>query len=420
MKSIMKFVNSTLIDGQVDAPSSKSMMQRAVAAALLSKGETRIERPTYCADARAAIHVAETLGAQIKECSADRLIMAGGLTPIGSELNCGESGLCLRMFAPIAALCDQEMILTACGSLRCRPLPMVMEPLRDLGCKCVCDGLPPISVRGPLRGGATTVDGSLSSQFLSGLLFALPMVQTDSQLDVENLQSQPYIAMTIELLTHFGIVVENSAYRTFRIPGGQQYQGGTYVVEGDWSGAAFLLVAGAIAGRVRVRGLRADSKQGDRRILDALQACGAGICWEDSTTLTVTREALRAFDFDAADCPDLFPPLAVLACACSGLSRISGSERLRHKESDRAEVLCRQLNALGADIQIEQGAMRIRGGGLKGGTIDSCGDHRIAMAAALASLLGKEEIVLCDPDCVSKSYPEFFSHFKTLGGGVHE
>jgi 3-phosphoshikimate 1-carboxyvinyltransferase len=420
MKSAMRFISASVIDGQVDAPSSKSMMQRAVAAALLSAGETRIERPTYCDDARASIGVAEILGARIVKRSTDRLVMTGGLNPIGSELSCGESGLCLRMFTPIAALCRQEMSLTASGSLQSRPLPMVMKPLRDLGGECFCNGFPPITVRGPLCGGVTTVDGSLSSQFLSGLLFALPLVQSDSQLCVENLQSRPYIAMTLELLAHFGIVIENQGYRIFRIPGRQNYQGGTYMVEGDWSGAAFLLAAGAIAGRVCLRGLRADSRQGDRRILDALQACGAKVCWEDSSTLTVAHGALRAFDFDAADCPDLFPPLAVLACACSGQSRISGTEHLRHKESDRAEVLRSQLGALGADIRVERGVMLIRGGGLNGGTIDACGDHRIAMAAAVASLLAKEEVILLNPDCVSKSYPEFFSHFKTLGGGVHE
>lgn len=420
MPSAMRFLPSSVIDGEINAVSSKSMMQRAVGAALLSSGQTCIERPTYCDDARAAIRVAETLGARILERSASRLTMIGGLKPNGSELTCGESGLCLRMFTPIAALCSREMILRASGSLQRRPLSMVMEPLHSLGAECFCDGFPPLTVRGPLRGGLAAVDGSLSSQFLTGLLFALPLARTDSLLEVANLQSKPYIAMTLEMLSGFGIVVDNQEYRVFRVPGGQTYRGGSYAVEGDWSAAAFLLVAGAMAGRVRMRGLRADSQQGDRLILNALEACGAGVCWEDAGTLTVSRGGLRSFSFDATDCPDLFPPLAVLACACSGRTIIRGAGRLRHKESSRGQVLKSQLGALGANISVQGDEMIIQGGGLRGGTVDPHNDHRIAMAAALASLLAKEEVTVSNPDCVNKSYPEFFVHFKTLGGGGHE
>jgi 3-phosphoshikimate 1-carboxyvinyltransferase len=169
-----------------------------------------------------------------------------------------------------------------------------------------------------------------------------------------------------------------------------------------------------MAGRVRVRGLRADSQQGDRLILNALEACGAGICWESGEILTVSRGDLRSFSFDATDCPDLFPPLAILACACSGWTTIRGAKRLQHKESSRGQVLQSQLGALGANISVQGDEMIIQGGGLHGGTVDSHNDHRIAMAAALASLLAKEEVIVNNPDCVSKSYPEFFTHFKTL------
>lgn len=417
--SMKKSVSPSEIKGTVTAPASKSVMQRAAAAALLSDSPVTIVNPGRDEDSRSALGIVRSLGAKVAE-SDDRVLIKSGSAEPRSPLDCGESGLSLRLFTPVAALFDRESELIGRGSLLKRPAGVIESVLADLGAVCSTkNGFAPVTVRGPLRGGRARVDASLGSQFLTGLLMALPRAPQDSELEVRSLVSIPYIELTLRVLEEFQVSVERRDFQFFRIPGGQKYERAEYRVEGDWSGAAFLLTAAALAGPVSVEGLRPDSLQGDKKIVDVLAASGA--------TVRVTPERieaapgeLRAFEFDVTHCPDLAPPLVVLASRCRGESVIRGTERLAHKESNRAEVLVREFQSLGVDIRLEPGLMRVRGGTIRGGEADSHGDHRIAMALAVAGLAARDAVVIHDAGCVIKSYPDFFEDLRSLGGRVHE
>lgn len=448
---MMKSIKPSEIKGTIKAPASKSMMQRAIAAALLAERPVKILNPTYSSDSKAALSVIQRLGAGV-DVKENEIMVKGGMNPTGEILNCGESGLSIRMFSPIAALWHRELTLTGEGSLLKRPVAMIEGPLKELGVRVATSGgCPPLTVQGPLKGGQAHVDGSVSSQLLTGLLMALPTADGDSRLVVEDLKSTPYIDMTLSLLGAFGIEVRHSNYHAFSIAGKQTYSiaGGEYRVEGDWSGAAFLLVCGALGGSVTVTGLDMDSPQADRGIVDALKAAGAVVKLkrpggsfrenaartpldprksflrpfgqgECDMALEVAENDLKGFHFDATHCPDLFPPLVALACNCKGTTVIEGVERLKYKESNRALVLEKEFSALGAEIRVAGNRMEIKGKKLKGGVIDSHNDHRIAMAAAAAAVNGENDVTIRDYQCVAKSYPGFFEDFQTIGGNVYE
>jgi 3-phosphoshikimate 1-carboxyvinyltransferase len=413
----MKYTMPSKIHGSAIAPASKSMMQRAVIAAALAQGKSLISNPTYCDDALAAISCAKKLGARVRKAKGN-LEIIGGSKPRGGVLYCGESGLCMRMLAPIAALFGKKFRLAGKGSLLSRDVSMIAEPLRKLGAACSTNsGKPPILVQGPLSGGEIEIDGSASSQFLTGLLMALPLCPRDSVVSVKNLKSKPYIHMTLGLLRQFGITVRHTpALDRFEIQGSQHYKAANYNVEGDWSGASFLLVAGAIAGRVEVSGLDVSSPQADLAILDALRKAGANVLVNAAAgNVSVAKASLRGFELDASDCPDLFPPLVALACSCSGESVFSGAGRLLGKESDRGLALEQEFRKLGADIKLEGGSMRVMGGKLRGGTASSHNDHRIAMALAVTALASEQGVRIKGEQCVSKSYPRFFHDLRELG-----
>ena len=414
----MKSVSPSAVDGTVAAPSSKSDLQRVVAAALLARGESVVVDPTLCDDARAAVRIVEALGATVRMDARDMTIV-GGLDPRASTIDAGESGLALRMFSAIASLCAREITITAGGSLRTRPVAMIAAPLEALGAHVrTANGLPPVTVRGPLTGGAAEVDGSVSSQFLTGLLLALPLAAHDSTLTVRGLRSAPYVRMTLDTLERFGIAaVHDAAVGTFSIPGRQAYQPGRFTIDGDWSGAANMLVAGAIAGRVTVTRLAAGSSQGDRAIVDACARAGATVRVEGAA-VTVSSAPLKAFAFDATDCPDLFPPLVALASRCDGTTVLTGASRLAHKESDRAGALAREFGRLGVGVRVAGDRMEVTGGEIAGGTVDAHGDHRIAMALATAALAARGAVSIAGSECVSKSFPMFFEDLHNLGARV--
>jgi 3-phosphoshikimate 1-carboxyvinyltransferase len=360
------------------------------------------------------------LGASVDDLG-DHLVVKGGFNPIGQKLDCGEAGLSLRMFSPIAALADQTMLMNGSGSLLKRPVQMITDSLNQLGCRCQSqDGFLPVWIKGPLKSGKATIDGSVSSQLLTGMLMALPVIKGDSEITVNNLQSLPYIDMTINILKQFGISITHHQYETFRIPGKQKYKPATLTVEGDWSGAAFLLVAGALAGGITVRGLQADSLQADQQILKALGYAGAYVKIGDDY-VDISRDELKAFDFDATHCPDLFPPLVALAAHCNGVSRIEGVGRLVHKESNRAKVLQEEFYKLGISMRVEGGNLYVTGPSLmKTGEVNSHGDHRIAMAAATVAMIARTPVKIAGAECVAKSYPGFYQDLKTLGGRIDE
>jgi 3-phosphoshikimate 1-carboxyvinyltransferase len=414
-----RYVEPSGIKGQIKAPASKSMTQRAIAAALLADGQSIIHNPSYCDDSLAAMSIAVGLGARLEPQPWELKINASGVLK-ESKLNCGESGLAIRMFSPIAALYPAEITMVGANSLKKRPMSMIEEALTQLGVKCSSTGgFLPLTIQGPITGGKIEIDGSISSQLLTGLLMALPLAETDSEIKVKNLKSKPYIDMTIQILRSFGIVVYNNDYNLFQIPGKQKYIPQSYTVEGDWSGGAFLLVAGAINGELTVKGLRTDSMQSDMLILNALEKAGAKIRLSENQ-IEISKSELKSFEFDATESPDLFPPLVALASYCEGITNIRGVSRLIYKESDRAATLRDEFEKMNIKIEIRDDLMSVTGGQPGGARVESHDDHRIAMAVAVAALGATSRVYIRDSQCVAKSYPGFFEDLRSLGALIHE
>jgi 3-phosphoshikimate 1-carboxyvinyltransferase len=404
------------LKGEITAPPSKSLMQRAIAAGLLSSGLTVIRNPSFCDDSRAAIGIAGALGAIISTYP-DYITIETGLRPVSAAVNlhCGESGLALRMFSPVAATITTRVVLAGEGSLTGRPVTMISQALPQFGVKVkTSGGHLPVTLTGKLLAGKAVIDGSSGSQLLTGLLMALPVLESDSEITVNDLRSKPYISLTLKLLEEFGITIINDSFSHFRIPGKQSYRPHEYTVEGDWSGAAFLLTAGAIAGEVAVDNLDCNSAQADRAVLDALINAGTRVT-KTGNRVTAAMSDLHAFTFDATDCPDLFPPLAVLAAYCRGTSRLRGVKRLVYKESNRIEAITEVLQALNISVFTKDDEMIIEGGDVKGADVSSYNDHRIAMMAAIAALGSRGEVTINGAEAVNKSFPEFFDTLKHLG-----
>ena len=318
----------------------------------------------------------------------------------------------------VAGLFNYDIIFTGEGSILKRPMNFFDEILPLLDVKINSnDGKLPVTLRGPLRPQNITVDGSLSSQFLTGLLFAFAKACTAPvSITVKNLSSRPYIDLTISVLQSFGFKIENQNYEIFSISPREPLKSHNikYTVEGDWSNAAFLLVAGAIAGQVTLSGADQNSSQGDKNIMKALYDCGAEVVI-DGKEIMVKRKNLNAFKFDATHCPDLFPPLVALASFCKGTTTIKGVNRLLHKESNRAIALRDEFKKMNVEIELNGDLMIIHGKGeVKGADVSSHNDHRIAMAAAVAALSAKGDTVIHDAEAVNKSYPDFYKDLSSI------
>lgn len=432
-------INPSLISGTIHAPASKSAMQRACALALLREGETIISNPGKSNDDLAAVEVIKNLGAVIKFLNNNRLSIFSKGFPSNSPLvgggwegavNCGESGLGLRMFAPIAALSSQQIILNGTGSLLQRPMNFFDEifPLLQVQVE-TNNGKLPIKIKGALQPADITIDGSLSSQFLTGLLMAYAKACTAPvSIKVNHLKSKPYIDLTLQMMKHFGWDVENRNYEEFYFDPGKLSKvssvggdlAGAYTVEGDWSGGAFLLVAGAIAGSVTVKGLNVFSAQADKKILEALRTSGAVLSISEEE-ISVSSAPLKAIQFNATHCPDLFPPLVALTAYCKGKSVIEGVSRLAHKESNRAITLQTEFARMGINILLQDDLMIIEGNKqLQGASISSHHDHRIAMACAVAALQAKGETIIHDAEAINKSYPDFYNHLQKLNANLQK
>lgn len=415
------------VAGNIYAPASKSSMQRACAAALLRKGTTVIKNPGISNDDKAALDVIQKLGATFAfEEQGELVIVSQGVNPVNSEMNCGESGLGIRMFTPIAALSEQAITIQGTGSLLTRPMDFFDAIFPQLQVSIQSNaGKLPLHIQGPLIPADIEIDGSLSSQFLTGLLMSYAAAGANGKtIRVHNLKSKPYIDLTLQVLNEFGWGVTHEDYTVFHFNGmlsrraegeeGSNHSPYTYTVEGDWSGAAFLLVAGAIAGDIIVEGLDIFSTQADKAILQALSDAGAGLSVLEKQ-IEVRNLPLKAFHFNATDCPDLFPPLVALAACCSGTTAIEGVNRLAHKESDRGLTLQEEFAKLGIEIILQGDLMLVKGGNIKGGTVHSRHDHRIAMACAIAALRADREVEIEEAQAINKSYPNFFEHLTLLG-----
>lgn len=404
------------MQGSVQPPCSKSYAQRALAVALLANGKSVLRNMDFCNDTLSALNCIKMLGAKAERTDEHTIVVEGGVKPQGNLLSVGESGLSARLFTPIAALCSEPIVISGEGTLLYRPMDMMIQPLRALGVD-VRDGggRLPIEVCGPMRGGEITVDGSVSSQFITGLLLALPLAEQDTVINVSKAVSKPYLDMTIDIASHFGVAIEHNDYEQFYVAGSQSYAPTTYSIEGDWSAAAMLLVAGAVAGEVTVGNISMLSKQADVAVCRALVAAGAELISEHDT-ITAAHRPLHGFEFDATHCPDLFPALATLAAAAEGESTIIGTHRLEHKESNRAEAIAREFGRLGIEVDLStDNVMKIRGGKIVGGVeVDSHGDHRMAMTLAVAGLISERGVTITGAECVAKSYPNFFEDIERL------
>jgi len=422
------------ISGTIHAPASKSAMQRACAAALIRNGITIIQNPGNSNDDKAAIGILKSFGCEITASSNELVINSSTaihhspftIHDSPSTIHCGESGLGIRMFTPIAALSSNEIHIHGEGSLVSRPMSFFDEVLPLLKVKVKTnDGKLPFIIQGPLQPANITVDGSLSSQFLTGILMSYAAANaTDVSVNVKDLKSKPYIDLTLQVMKDFGLNVPvNDEYRTFHFnhhPVNHQQPTINYTVEGDWSGGAFLLVAAAIAGHATVNGLMNASKQADKKIIDALIDAGAEVIVGDDN-VEVKKGTLHPFEFDATDCPDLFPPLVALAANCKGVSSIRGLKRLKHKESDRGATLQEEFAKLNTSIQLNGDEMLVYGNEqmlVKNQVLNSHHDHRIAMACAVACLNADLEVVIHNADAVKKSYPDFWDHLKQLNAGL--
>lgn len=413
------------IAGTIAAPASKSAMQRACALALLHNGQTIIGNPGISNDDKAALSIIQSLGATV-EPHESGLIICGSAFYASSfnapvSVFCAESGLSIRMFTPVASLSAGPVQVSGSGSLLRRPMHFFDEVLPRLAVQVNSrDGYLPLQLQGPLQAKEISIDGSLSSQFLTGLLIAFARAaKAPVRIYVNDLKSKPYIDLTLQMMRHFGYQLSHHNYEYFDILP-KVYDTVTihYTVEGDWSGAAFLLVAAAIAGSIVVRGLDVSSTQADKEILQVLSMTEARLSIT-TDEISVQGSALKPFQFDATDCPDLFPPLVALAAYCKGKSVIAGVQRLAHKESNRALTLQEEFAKMGLHINLQDDLMIIDGGkGLHGAVVQAHHDHRIAMALAVAALGASGDTLVENAEAVNKSYPMFYQHLQQLGAGV--
>jgi 3-phosphoshikimate 1-carboxyvinyltransferase len=418
-------IQPSSVSGNIFAPASKSSMQRACAAALVRKGESIIHNPGISNDDKAGLKVIQALGATIQQLEDGSIkVTSNGVHAVSNEVSNGESGLGIRMFTPLVALNKNAITINGEGSLLTRPMDFFDEVMPQLDVQITSnEGKLPLKIQGPLQPKTITIDGSLSSQFLTGLLMAYAAADaTGVSINVINLKSKPYVDLTLKVMQDFGLKVpENNNYESFDFKQSTiNYQPSTinYTVEGDWSGGAFLLVAGAIAGDIVVKGLDVFSTQADKKVLEALQDCGCKLSIQ-TDVIEIGHAALKAFHFDATDCPDLFPPLVALAAYCEGTTVIEGVHRLTHKESNRALTLQDEFGKMGVEITLQDNLMLIKGGlGVKGALVHSRHDHRIAMACAVAGLKAAGDTTIEEAQAVAKSYPNFYEHIQSLGAKV--
>lgn len=417
-------VRPSVISGEASAPPSKSYTHRALICGLLSNGSVTIWNPLYCDDTRATMRICKMMGADIHQDASIKIKGPEHLKAPAKEMNCKGSGTTLRIFLALSALADGDCILTGDVSLRQRPIAPLVNALGQLGINTRFlgeYGKPPVRImgRGFIDGGNVTIPGNISSQYITALLFACSKAVESTTIQIEgNLESQPYVEMSLAIMEQFGVETRVSKdWTEILVSGDQDYQSRHYEVEGDYSSASFLLAAGALAGDVAVSGLRRRTLQGDARFLRILQKMGA--CVEFTSEVSVKKDDMNGVTIDVSNIPDLVPILAVLATQARGTTRIVNAARLRLKESNRLASISREMKKMGADIRQIQDGIIIRGSNrLQGRILDSHRDHRIAMAGIIAGLVADGTTVVRNAECIKKSYPSFISDIRSIGGEV--
>jgi len=412
------------LEGVVLAPPSKAFTHRILITASLSNGISQIFNPLISDDTQATLEAIKALGAET-ELHENRWTIHGQekLNTPDHPINCRESGSTLRFMIPVAALAPGPSTFLFGASFEQRPVAPLLESLKELGVESAVqrNGSSVEVCGGGIKGGITSIRGDISSQFISGLLFACPKAKEDTEIAVTTmLESKDYVEMTLEVLVKHGLegAVTNDLSRLW-IPSNQVYRPCDHIVPGDFSSAAFLLAAAAVtSSRVTVKNLQYLSSQGDRAILGILEEMGASVKIGDDS-VDVEGGQLVGVDIDAKDIPDLVPVCAVLACYAEGRSEIYNAKRLRYKESDRLDSISTELKKMGADIIVNEDGLTINGScSLHGATIDPHNDHRIAMACAVAALGAKGKTKIQNIECINKSYPQFFSDLRVLGANV--
>ena len=403
--------------GEVTVPPSKSDVHRAIICAALSKGKCTLSPVALSNDIKATIGCIKALGAKAE-------IQGNTLTVDGTDLfskkeallDCGESGSTLRFFIPLAALGGVNAKFVGHGLLPQRPIGVFTEALPKAGVECKTEGGLPLEISGRLQSGKFEVPGNVSSQFITGLLFALPLLEKDSDIVLTSpIQSLSYINMTIYTMSRFGVDIETTDCG-WHIKGGQRYTPCSYVTDGDWSHAAFFMVSGAVNGSVTVKGVKKNSVQGDKKIAELISKFGARVDWQKDY-VTVESAPMKAITIDASQIPDLVPVLAVCASFAEGTTRIINAERLRIKECDRLKATAEMLNALGGKVRETADGLEITGvKSLKSGLVNGYNDHRIVMSAAACASKLEGEIECTYAMSINKSYPNFFEDYISIGG----
>lgn len=394
--SIVRLKNS-ILSGEITVPPSKSAAHRAMICSFLA-GAGSVGPITSSNDMRAMKQVISALNS-------------------GSDtIDCIESGNTLRFMIPVAAALGRKCTFVGSGRLPERPITEYLRLLPEHGVECICEnGKIPLSIKGKLTSGVFEIPGNISSQYITGLLFALPLLDGDSKIVITTkLESRPYVDMTIKILSDYGIAVEETEYGYF-VKGSQKYTVRDYTVESDWSQAAFFLVAGAICGDITLKGLDLTSTQGDKEIINVLKRFGADIT-TDGNTIRCKKSSLNGITVDVTDIPDTVPAIAVAAAYAKGTTVICGGERLRLKESDRITSVVSNLKKMGVDACERQDGMVIVGGEPHGAMLDGYNDHRIAMAFSVAALCANGETQISDAQSVNKTYPDFYNDYNSLGG----
>jgi len=421
---LLKIMPSNL-EGDVTAPPSKSYTHRAFAVGLLAKGESKIANPLLSLDTQATIDAIKILGAQATQRNNFWHVIGtmGKLSPSSNLIDVKNSGTTLRFMTAIASLSPKSIGLTGDESIRARPMGPLIDALVKLGARARCEGLhgrPPVVVGGGLEGGNVEISGAISSQFISALLLACPYAKEDVELHVTELRSKPYTEMTLEVLELVGADIKHSSdLMEFTIPGRQIFRPLEFDVPGDFSSAAFMLGAAALAGvNVRIKNLDVRGVQGDKRIVDLLREFGAEVKVKGKE-VEVSSSDLMGIEADCGDNPDLVPILAVLGAVAEGTTKLMNIPHLRHKETDRLRALGTELRKLGARIEELPDELRIRGvKQLKGARLNSYGDHRMAMALAVAGLAARGESIVEGAENIPVSYPNFIDDIRKLGAKV--
>ena len=415
---------TSALSGAVRAPPSKAMTHRALFGGLLSNGSTTIHNPLSCDDTNATASAVSSLGAKLKWKQGICVVEGTGRVSAPQEvIDCGESGVTLRFTIPVSSLVGKDVWLRGSETLMRRPIQPLIECMKRLGTEISFRG-PEVHIKGgPAKGGRVQLPGNVSSQFISGLLLAGPLMQEGLRIKlISQLESRGYVSMTIETMKRHGVGVEtNDDMSFYHVMPGQIYKATEYSVPGDYSSAAFLMAAAAVTrSKILILGLPRDRADPDSAFLEVLDRMGFTTRFT-SDALHVEGRPLKAVDADVTDCPDLGPIIAVLGCYAEGETRITGAGRLRYKESDRLSAIRSELRVLGTEIEETDDGLRISGPvSLHGGTVDSHGDHRIAMALSIAALDASGPVLIKNAECVNKSYPTYFHDIRTLGVDVIE